>query len=99
MDRIERVITLLQAIVSTGDVADAMRRQIASAGVPLTSNSAFIAQVPSNIDRFIDGAVADATARILSSGGDLTTVGHVIGGAYLACLTSGLAVGMAASDQ
>lgn len=72
MDRIEREITLLQAIVSTGDVAKSMRLQLHETGEALSSNAVFAGQVQYNIDHYIERAVADVTAEILASGGDLT---------------------------
>lgn len=98
MDRTDQIITLLQALVSSGGIAAEMQGRVATIQHTLASDAAVSAQMEANSNEFVNEALAGMATDILASGGDLTTIGDVINEAYAIGLLAGLAVGAASQD-
>jgi hypothetical protein len=93
----DRVVTLLQAQVAKGAVAESLQTEINSVREALRGQSLVHEMVDLNTSRYVDVAVADATREILSSGGELTTIGEVMGRSFSIGLANGIAIGIRAA--
>lgn len=94
---LDHVATLLQAQVAKGAVAQSFQTEISTVRQTLRSQAAILEMIDLNASRFVELSVAEATREILSSGGELTTIGEVMGRSFSIGLANGIAIGISAA--
>lgn len=98
-DPVERIVTLPEAQISSGGLAESINAEFDAHRDELLRDELLSAKVRANANRHVDLYAAGATADILASGGDLSTIADLISRSFVSGLVTGLAIGVLSSGS
>jgi hypothetical protein len=97
MDNINQIINYLQAVISTGEIADEMQLELVTTAEGLFDEDGFTEAFAGNVEKYVNLVLPIALIELSATDDTFHTVGDQIGNGFATGLSAGIAVGILAA--
>ena len=98
MDNIDRIINLLIAIVSIGEIAEGYQLQLADRARELMEISDFAENAAGNAEKYVNVALTEAIFELASADDQAWTLGKIMADSFITGLVAGVAIGQLSAE-